>query len=80
LESGQTERPGGLAVRRWCEIGNTEKEAITKIRARLAAIPRDQLAELGIRFEKDEFYIPVRTLIFLGRKNNSLELAITLLS
>jgi ubiquinone/menaquinone biosynthesis C-methylase UbiE len=68
LESGQTELPGGLAVRRWCEIGNTEKEAQTKIRARLVAAPKEQLAQLGIRFENGDFYIPVRTLIILGRK------------
>jgi ubiquinone/menaquinone biosynthesis C-methylase UbiE len=69
LEPGQTELPGGLAIRRWCEIGNTEKEAEAKIRARLAAAPSEQLAELGIRFENGEFYIPVRTLIILGRKS-----------
>jgi ubiquinone/menaquinone biosynthesis C-methylase UbiE len=69
LERGQTELPGGLAVRRWCEIGNTKKEAQTQIRVRLTAAPREQLAALGIRFENGEFYIPVRTLIILGRKS-----------
>jgi SAM-dependent methyltransferase len=71
LEPGQTELPGGLAVGRWCEIGHTEQEALTQIRARLAAAPREQLAELGIRFENGEFYIPVRTVIILGRKCQS---------
>jgi ubiquinone/menaquinone biosynthesis C-methylase UbiE len=69
LEPGQTELPGGLAVQRWCEVGSTEKEAQTQIRARLAATSKKQLAELGIRFENGEFYIPVRTLIILGRKS-----------
>jgi hypothetical protein len=68
LERGQTELAGGLAVRRWCEIGNTKKEAQTQIRARLTATPKEQLTALGIRFENGEFYIPVRTLIILGRK------------
>ena len=68
LESGQTELPGGLSVRRWCEIGSTEKAAREKIRARLEQAPRELLEELGIRFEDGEFYLPVRTLIILGRK------------
>jgi ubiquinone/menaquinone biosynthesis C-methylase UbiE len=68
LEPRQTELPGGLAVSRWCEIGNTPDEAQQKIRARLAASPPEDLAELGIRNENGEFYIPVRTLIILGTK------------
>jgi hypothetical protein len=66
LESGQTEVPGGLSIRRWCEIGKTDKVAQAKIRERLAAATGEQLAELGIRFENGEFHIPVRTLIILG--------------
>ncbi len=68
LEAGQTELPGGLSVSRWCEIGNTSLDAQSKIRKRLESAPREQLAELGIRIDKGEFYIPVRTLIILGRK------------
>jgi ubiquinone/menaquinone biosynthesis C-methylase UbiE len=69
LETGQTELPGGLAIRRWCEIGKTTPEAQAQIRARLAAAPKEQLAGLGIRFENGEFFIPVRTLIILGCKS-----------
>jgi 2-polyprenyl-3-methyl-5-hydroxy-6-metoxy-1,4-benzoquinol methylase len=69
LEPGHTELPGGLSIRRWCEIGNTGQEAMAQIRARLAAAPGEQLAELGIRVENGEFYIPVRTLIIVGRKS-----------
>ncbi|HUA69190.1 MAG TPA: class I SAM-dependent methyltransferase [Candidatus Saccharimonadales bacterium] len=69
LESGQTELPGGLAIRRWCEIGSTPKAAEAKIRARLTAAPGECLAALGIRFANGEFHIPVRTLIVVGRKN-----------
>jgi ubiquinone/menaquinone biosynthesis C-methylase UbiE len=75
LEPGQTELPTGLAVRRWCEIGNTDDAAQAKIQARLAAASGEQLAGLGIRFENGEFHIPVRTLIILGRKANSLKFA-----
>lgn len=68
LEPNQTELPGGLTVQRWCEIGNTAPEAQSKIRALLAAAPREHLSGLGIRHEDGEFRIPVRTLIILGRK------------
>ena len=68
LEPKQTEMPAGLTIRRWCEIGDTAQEAQAKIRALLAAAPKEHLAGLGIRFEDGEFRIPVRTLIILGRK------------
>jgi len=68
LESGQTEIPAGLTVRRWCEIGSTPQQAQNKIRTLLAAAPKERLTELGIRFEIEDFVIPVRTLIILGRK------------
>ncbi len=68
LEAKQTELPGGLSIRRWCEIGSTTPEAQAKIWALLAAAPKEHLAGLGIRFADGEFCIPVRTLIILGRK------------
>jgi ubiquinone/menaquinone biosynthesis C-methylase UbiE len=68
LESGQTEMPAGLTVRRWCEVGSTPRKAQAKIRAVLSAAPKEYLSRLGIRFENDDFVIPVRTLIILGRK------------
>ena len=68
LESKQTELPGGLTVRRWCEIGNTPPESESKIRALLAAASKGHLAGLGIRDDGGEFRIPVRTLIIIGCK------------
>jgi hypothetical protein len=68
LESNQTELPAGLTVQRWCEIGNTTREAESKIRALLATAPKEHLAGLGIQLENGEFRIPVRTLIILGCK------------
>jgi hypothetical protein len=65
----QTEILGGLSVRHWGEIWNTPKAAESKSRVLLAAATKDQLAALKIRLENGEFYIPVRTLIILGRKN-----------
>jgi len=68
LESGHTELPGGLSIRRWCDIGRTETAAREKIYATLKHAPLEQLSKLGVRFEDGEFYIPVRTLIILGQK------------
>ena len=68
LENRQTEMLGGLAVKRWCEIGRTPPEAQTKIESLLASAPKEDLAALGIRIEAGEFRIPVRTLIIIGRK------------
>jgi len=72
LETRQTELPGGLTIRRWCEIGSTAPEAQKKIRALLAAAPREHLVGLGIQFANGEFSIPVRTLIILGRKGRGI--------
>lgn len=68
LESGHTELPGALSTRRWRQIRNTEAASLEKIHARLKQASPAQLSKLGIRFVNGEFYIPVRTLIILGRK------------
>jgi ubiquinone/menaquinone biosynthesis C-methylase UbiE len=71
LESKQTEMPAGLTIGRWCEIGKTPPESQAKIGALLASAPKEHLTGLGIRFDKGEFRIPVRTLIILGRKGHA---------
>jgi hypothetical protein len=68
VEPGHTELPGGLAVSRWCEIGDTPQEARKEIQTRLARLSKEQLVGLGIRPGEGEFYIPVRTLVIVGRK------------
>jgi ubiquinone/menaquinone biosynthesis C-methylase UbiE len=63
------EAPGGLTVRRWCELGGSGAEALQAIHERLAAAPAEWLAALEITQEADgEFRIPVRSLLILGRK------------
>jgi hypothetical protein len=57
-----------LTVQRWCEIGTTPPEAQEKIRTMLATEVQERLDRLGIRFANEDFVIPVRTLIILGRK------------
>ena len=68
-ETRLREIPGGLTVRRWCEIGNSGAEALKAIRDRLAAASPEALSVLDITRDADgEFRIPVRTLLIIGRK------------
>ncbi len=68
-ENRQTEFPGGLTVKRWCELGNSGAKALKQIRALLAATPEEVLEELEIvKDGKNDYRIPVRTLLIIGRK------------
>lgn len=63
------EIPGGLTVKRWCELGNSGNEAFWAIQDRLASTPRDVLARLEITQDVDGgFRLPIRTVLILGRK------------
>lgn len=63
------EIPGGLTVKRWCELGDSGTEALQAIHNRLAAAPPEWRSELEITRDADGgFRIPVRTLLILGRK------------
>lgn len=63
------EIPGGLTVKRWCELGGSGADALQAIEDRLATTPPEWLAELEITRDADGgFRIPVRTLLMLGRK------------
>ena len=65
------EFPGGLTVKRWCELGNSGDKALQAIQDRLASAPTEWLAELEISLDPDGGYrIPVRTLLILGRKSS----------
>ena len=72
IEACQTrfrEIPGGLTVRRWCELSDSGENAIRVIRERLAAASPESLMKLDITRDADgEFRIPVRTLLVIGRK------------
>ena len=68
-ETRQREFPAGLTVKRWCELGNSGAKALKQIRALLAATPDEVLEELEIvRDGKNEYRIPVRTLLIVGQK------------
>ncbi|EGW20874.1 class I SAM-dependent methyltransferase [Methylobacter tundripaludum] len=63
------EVPGGLTVKRWCELGDSGAEALQAIQDRLASVLPEWLSELEITRDSDGgFRIPVRTLLVLGRK------------
>lgn len=63
------EIPGGLTVKRWCDLGNSGDEAFHAIQNRLASTPMDELAALDITRDADGgFRLPIRTLLILGRK------------
>jgi ubiquinone/menaquinone biosynthesis C-methylase UbiE len=67
------EIPGGLTVKRWCELANSGVEALQAIHDRLAATPSDWLSQLEITRDADGgFRIPARTLLILGRKPSDL--------
>jgi SAM-dependent methyltransferase len=64
------EIPGGMTVKRWCELGNSGEEAFLAIQGRLASAPIYELAALEITRDADGgFRIPIRTLLILGRKS-----------
>jgi SAM-dependent methyltransferase len=63
------EVPGGLTVKRWCELAASGAVALQAIQDRLAAAPAEWLSELEITRDADGgFRVPVRTLLILGRK------------
>ena len=72
-ENRQREFPAGLTVKRWCELGNSGAKALKQIRALLAATPDEVLEELEIvRDGKNDYRIPVRTLLIVGWKRPAL--------
>lgn len=63
------EIPGGLTVKRWCELGKSGAEALQAIQNRLESVSPAWLRELEITRDADGgFRTPVRTLLILGRK------------
>ncbi len=64
------EIPGGLTIKRWCELGDSGAEALQAIQDRLATVPSGWLSQLDITIDEDGgFRIPIRTLLILGTKS-----------
>lgn len=66
--SDLSEKPGGISIKRWCEIASSGWEAEREIRAKLEQAPAHFLKTMGIEKREDDFYIPVRTAMFLVTK------------
>ena len=68
-ENRLREVPAGLTIKRWCELGGSGAKALKQIRALLAATPDEVLEVLEIvREGKNDYRLPVRTLLIVGRK------------
>jgi hypothetical protein len=67
--SNQRESPGGVAVKRWCEIADSGPEAELQIRQALSRAPQDVLDTLMIERRGSEYYMPVKTVLTVGAKN-----------
>ncbi|HSB45937.1 MAG TPA: methyltransferase domain-containing protein [Nitrospira sp.] len=68
LENELSEKPGGVPIRRWCEIASSGAEAELEIRRLVREAPPRVREELGITQNGDEFHMPVRTVLILAQK------------
>ncbi len=69
LESGLSERPQGLSVRRWCEIASSGAEAEAEIRTSLQKAPSSFLEALKIRRKGDAFLLHNQTALIVGTRD-----------
>ena len=69
LESGLSERPQGLTVRRWCEIASSGTEAEAEIRTSLQKAPSSFLEALNIMRKRGEFLLPNQTVLIVGTRD-----------
>lgn len=68
LERELSERPGGVTVKRWCEIASSGADAERQILEKLSGAGLDVLDALGIRWNGQEFLMPVRTCLVVAQK------------
>lgn len=69
VERQLTERPGGVPLHRWCEIASSGEEAESEIRRLLSDASEQLLNSIGITRVGEEFMMPVRTVLIIGRKS-----------
>ena len=69
LESGLSERPQGLTVRRWCEIASSGTEAEAEIQASLQKAPSLFLEAMNIRRKGRDFLMPNQTVLIVGTRD-----------
>jgi ubiquinone/menaquinone biosynthesis C-methylase UbiE len=63
-----SERPAGVPVKRWCEIASSGDRAEAEINRLLREAAPEVLSTLGIRQQGEEFLMPIRTVLILGRR------------
>ena len=68
VERRLTEKPGGVHLRRWCEIASSGEQAESEIRRLLGEASDKMLSAIGVTSVDDEFMMPVRTVLVIGRK------------
>lgn len=68
LESGLSERPAGVPVKRWCEIASCGEQAEAEINRLLRGADPGMLSALGIREQETGFLMPVRTVVVLASR------------
>jgi ubiquinone/menaquinone biosynthesis C-methylase UbiE len=68
LESGLSERPAGVTVKRWCEVTASGEQAEAEINRLLRGADLGMLASLGIREQGAVFLMPARTVLVLARR------------
>ncbi|TWC59654.1 MULTISPECIES: class I SAM-dependent methyltransferase [unclassified Burkholderia] len=61
LERDLTERPGGVALARWCDIANSGDAAHAAMITLLDHTPVPTLAAIGVRRDDKGYIVPVRT-------------------
>lgn len=71
LKTNFSEQPGGVSIRRWCEIASSGTEAEHQIRDKLSHMSKQDREALGFLQSADEFYYPVRTVLVIGCKHIS---------
>ena len=68
VERQLSEKPGGVPVSRWCQIAASGDAAEASIRRLLDQASPELLDRLGISRSGDEYMMPVRTVLIVGRK------------
>jgi ubiquinone/menaquinone biosynthesis C-methylase UbiE len=68
VHSRLRESADGVTIRRWCQIAASGAAAEEQIRRRLTEASAKVLDELRIVRDGDEFRVPMRTVLLIGRK------------
>jgi SAM-dependent methyltransferase len=69
FETHRRESATGITIKRWCELAASGSVAENSIRERLLHADHTHREALGIVRYDNEFLIPVRTLLAIGRKD-----------